>query len=88
MRYENEIKELLTPVNIKAGEALVFDDSILHYSPRNNTDQDRIAIQCNIVPVGADVFYHEFKPGIFRDTIHKIKINDEQLLQEAAWEKI
>jgi hypothetical protein len=88
IQYESDIKDRLVSIPMKAGEALIFDDSMLHYSPRNNTGEHRIAIQSNIVPEGSEIFYHEFKRGLFRDSIQKIKIEDEQLLQDTAWGKI
>ncbi len=44
------IKNHLTPMNIKAGEAIVLDDSIVHYSAVNKTDGLRLAIQLILVP--------------------------------------
>ena len=36
------IPELMTPIYLKAGEAIFFDQSILHYSPPNLSENKRI----------------------------------------------
>ncbi|MFN8263211.1 MAG: phytanoyl-CoA dioxygenase family protein [Chitinophagales bacterium] len=41
----NLIKEYLTPIHIKAGYAIVFNSSIVHYSGNNESDENRIAIK-------------------------------------------
>jgi hypothetical protein len=42
----------LEAVPMKAGEAIIFDDSLLHWSGSNGTDQPRIAIQIACIPRG------------------------------------
>lgn len=44
------IEEYLEPVEMKAGEALIFDDSLIHWSARNDSEQPRIAIQALCIP--------------------------------------
>ncbi|MGE0636366.1 MAG: phytanoyl-CoA dioxygenase family protein [Bacteroidia bacterium] len=38
---QNEIKDFMQPVYLKAGEAIFFDQSIIHYSPPNLSDKIR-----------------------------------------------
>src|SRR5436190_191736 len=47
------IDKYLKPVPMSAGEALVFDDSLIHWSARNTSDQPRIAIQALCIPIDA-----------------------------------
>lgn len=39
-----ELKPLMQAVYLKAGEAVIFDQSIIHYSPPNRSDSDRPVI--------------------------------------------
>ncbi len=49
--FEDElIADHLVPICLKAGEALVFDDSLVHWSSKNHSDQPRRAVQIETVP--------------------------------------
>lgn len=52
--FENittQIKDkYMLPLNLKAGQAAIIDDSVLHYSSENKTDKPRIAIQAILKP--------------------------------------
>lgn len=38
----SEIVDFMTPLYLKAGEAVIFDQSIIHYSPPNFSDEKRV----------------------------------------------
>lgn len=44
------LQDYLEPVEMTAGEALIFDDSLIHWSARNDSGQPRIAIQALCIP--------------------------------------
>lgn len=50
----NEIIDFLEPVLISAGKAVVFDQSIIHFSPPNFSDQTRIVTNIFITNQNAD----------------------------------
>jgi hypothetical protein len=53
------IKKHLTPMNVKAGEGVILDDSIVHYSNINKTPGLRLAIQLIMIPVAThSIHYH------------------------------
>jgi len=58
--FEDElIDHHLVPMELEAGEALIFDDSLLHWSPENRSDAPRRAVQIETVPAEAPtVLYH------------------------------
>lgn len=49
--YAEEIRNHYSvPIPAKAGEAVLFEDSLLHWSPRNMTESPRYAIHCTCIP--------------------------------------
>ncbi len=44
------LKKYLTAHSLKAGECMVFDDSLIHWSAENKSDSARIAIQILCIP--------------------------------------
>lgn len=53
------IVEHLTPMNVKAGQGVILDDSIVHYSNVNKTPGLRLAIQLIMIPKEAkSLHYH------------------------------
>lgn len=59
-QFEDElIENHLVPVPMEAGHALVFDDTLLHWSSENNSDSPRRAVQIELVPRDVPaVLYH------------------------------
>jgi hypothetical protein len=53
------IDELLTPVEVPAGHAVILDDALVHYSPPNQTDHRRLALQFVMVPEEATSIWHQ-----------------------------
>ncbi len=58
--FEDElIERYLIPIELRGGEALVFDDSLLHWSSENASDSPRRAVQIETVPAEEQaVLYH------------------------------
>jgi hypothetical protein len=58
--YENVINEVwsyLIPINMKAGEALIYDHRLLHASGINKTDIPRLVIVYGVIPQQATMRY-------------------------------
>lgn len=55
---EDIIANHLTPMNVKAGECVILDDSIIHYSNINTTSGLRLAIQLIMVPQEATTLHY------------------------------
>jgi hypothetical protein len=49
-----EAQKHLKPIDVKVGEALIFDSRILHYSPPNLSSSSRTSIINNIIPISAE----------------------------------
>lgn len=47
----------MIPVNLKVGQALIFDDSIVHGSPDNNSPNNRYVFHFLAIPIKANPIY-------------------------------
>lgn len=58
---KQEIRAYLKPMPLKAGEAIIFDQSIIHYSPPNLSDQERVVINTFVAHRDAEIriCYHD-----------------------------
>lgn len=57
------IKEYHRPLNVKAGQAVIFDDSLIHYSTPNTSQHQRIVIQNIIIPKEAEAVHYYRDPA-------------------------
>lgn len=65
---------------MKAGEALIFDNRTFHASPPNVTDSARIAVGLGFTQADAEIRHYYLKPGT-DDTLLKYKIGPEFFLK-------
>jgi len=56
------IQNHLTPNEMKAGEAMIFDDGLIHWSANNDSDTARIAIQIALAPAEVQPVFFFFDP--------------------------
>jgi ectoine hydroxylase-related dioxygenase (phytanoyl-CoA dioxygenase family) len=56
---QGQLDPKLTPVEVRAGDAVILDDALVHYSPPNQTGMRRLAIQFVMIP-------HEARPLWFQ----------------------
>jgi len=80
-RYKNVLlKEYLQVVPVKAGQALIFDDSLIHYSKPNRGDYDRTVIQVIAIPEGAQAKHYYRKQSFLRSTFYELDVDREFFL--------
>lgn len=68
--FEKVLKEVwqyLIPLNMKAGEALVYDHRLLHASGVNKTKTPRLVIVYGVIPSQATMRYYYGKDGIIEE---------------------
>lgn len=68
------IEPMLERVDVRAGDAIILDDAVVHYSPPNITATDRLAIQLIMVPDAAQPLFWQRVGG------------DETTLVADAWQ--
>ncbi|MCB9191214.1 MAG: phytanoyl-CoA dioxygenase family protein [Flavobacteriales bacterium] len=67
-------------LEMKAGEALIFDNRTFHASPPNTTDSARLAVGLGFTQAEAEIRHYYLKPGT-DDTLLKYKIDPEFFLK-------
>jgi ectoine hydroxylase-related dioxygenase (phytanoyl-CoA dioxygenase family) len=69
-----KLNQYLIPFYLNLGEALLFDDAILHYSAINNSSQMRVAIQVTLVPKNSGLFHYAFSKGFFSNKLKTYQV--------------
>lgn len=73
------VNKYLKPIPTKAGEAFIFDDSLIHWSPQNNSSSPRIAIQILCVPSACQPVYFHLDNELNRFEL--MEVNQEFFVQ-------
>jgi hypothetical protein len=86
---KNEIiKNHLVPLETKAGDCVILDDSIVHYSAINNTNDLRLAIQLICVPNGFPSIHYYMDYQSNPNEIQMIEVNDDFYMEFNPWKKV
>ncbi|MCB1598529.1 MAG: phytanoyl-CoA dioxygenase family protein [Xanthomonadales bacterium] len=82
------IDEHLAPAqDIAAGQAVVLDDSIVHYSNINRTEGLRLAIQLILVPREEATIHFHMNPHENRNVVEKLEVDLEFFMNFHPWKK-
>lgn len=79
--YAAEIQQkYMQRIDVKAGEALMFDDSIIHCSMPNRSANERIVVHCIAAPAKAKLNHYVMKKSVFGPRYYAIKVDKEYYL--------
>ena len=81
------IKNDLVTCETKAGDAVILDDSIIHYTYPNTTDELRIAIQLILVPKEQDCIHYHMNPEKSNSEVHTLKVDKDFFMAFNPWKK-
>lgn len=81
------IKKHLIPMNLKAGQAVVLDDSIVHYSAINKTDDLRLAIQLILIPSEEKSIHYHMNPQKSGTNIDVLEVDQEFYMNFNPWKQ-
>jgi ectoine hydroxylase-related dioxygenase (phytanoyl-CoA dioxygenase family) len=81
------IDKHLVPMNLKAGEAVILDDSIVHYSAINKTDGLRLAIQLILVPSEEKSIHYHMDQSISTTKVQVLEVDTDFYMQFNPWKK-
>lgn len=71
------LKEMV-PMEVKAGTAVILNQSVIHYSPPNNSNAIRKAITAGIKSKGAQMYFHYKVPD--KDELEVFAMDDDFLI--------
>lgn len=52
---ESVVRDYLVPINMKAGDILLFDNRMVHFSPENNSKEPRVVVMSGLFPKEAKI---------------------------------
>lgn len=82
------IKNHLVPLETKAGDCVILDDSIVHYSAINNTNDLRLAIQLICVPNEFPSIHYYMDYQNNPKEIQMIEVGDDFYMEFNPWKKV
>jgi ectoine hydroxylase-related dioxygenase (phytanoyl-CoA dioxygenase family) len=84
---EEIIKNDLITCDIKAGEAIILDDSIVHYSHPNTTEDLRIAIQLILIPDEIPAIHYHMNQGVSTEQVNVLEVDTEFFMNFNPWKQ-
>lgn len=84
---EEIIANSLVPMNLKAGNAVILDDSVVHYSAINKTDRLRLAIQLILIPSEEKSIHYHMNPAVSMSTIDTLEVDTDFYMQFNPWKQ-
>lgn len=79
------VNNYLTFVNVKAGDAIILDDSVIHYSAVNSSDKMRLAIQLIMLPAEAQPYHYTFTESNGKITADLYEVDAAYYLGMKNW---
>lgn len=79
------IANYLVPCNVKAGNAIVLDDSIVHYSAINKTNDLRLAIQLILIPSEFKSIHYHVNPSVDKEQVNVLDVDVDFYMHFNPW---
>jgi ectoine hydroxylase-related dioxygenase (phytanoyl-CoA dioxygenase family) len=73
--------------DMKAGQAIILDDSILHYSSINKTSNLRLAIQLILIPNELPSIHYHMNPSEKINRVNVLEVNQEFYMHFNPWKQ-
>ncbi len=79
--HEKLMIDNMIPMELNAGEAVILNQSVAHYSPPNLSDQIRIALTAGVVSGDAQLIFHYQAPGESPEPLEIFEQDDDFLIR-------
>ncbi len=84
--HDSDVRHLLNPMKIKAGQLMLFDSALVHYSANNNSENIRVSAMTNIVSQKADMYLY-FPDGNNAEHAAEYSVPDDFFLHYSDYRK-
>jgi hypothetical protein len=85
---KNEIIDnYLVPLNVKSGNAIILDDSIIHYSSNNKTTGLRLAIQLILIPSEVPSIHYHMNGAKSKNLVEVLEVDTDFYMQFNPWKQ-
>jgi ectoine hydroxylase-related dioxygenase (phytanoyl-CoA dioxygenase family) len=81
------ITKHMVPMNVKAGEAVILDDSVVHYSNINQTDGLRLAIQLILIPEEEKSIHYHMSPEKSMNKVEVLEVDVDFYMEFNPWKQ-
>jgi ectoine hydroxylase-related dioxygenase (phytanoyl-CoA dioxygenase family) len=85
--YNELFKSIMQPVPVEAGDGLIFDHRLFHYSSKNLSTKTRIAVQMVLIPENCTPVMYYYNPDSDKKNLSVYEISEEYLLANNLWQK-
>jgi ectoine hydroxylase-related dioxygenase (phytanoyl-CoA dioxygenase family) len=79
------INNHLVPLETKAGDCVILDDSIVHYSAINKTGDLRLAIQLICIPAEMPSIHYHMNPSVSMEQVEVLEVDADFYMQFNPW---
>ncbi|MEQ3656631.1 MAG: phytanoyl-CoA dioxygenase family protein [Dokdonia sp.] len=81
------IRDFMVPLEVKAGQAVILDDSIVHYSSPNHTSDLRLAIQLIMIPEEVPSIHYHMDLSKDRKKVEVLLVDKDFYMAFNPWKK-
>jgi ectoine hydroxylase-related dioxygenase (phytanoyl-CoA dioxygenase family) len=84
--YNELFKKMMEPIAVKAGQGLLFDHRLFHYSSPNTSNRARVAVQMVVIPAAATPVFYQYDPVRDPYKLNIYELTEEFLLTKNMWQ--
>lgn len=81
------IDKYLVTLETKAGDCVILDDSIVHYSAINKTEGLRLTIQLICIPSEMNSIHQHMNPAVSREDVYLLEVDVDFYMQFNPWKQ-
>lgn len=78
------VEKYLQPIDMKAGECIIFCDSLIHWSANNTSDEARIAMQIETIPKECTPVYHYYDKTTAEERFEVFEVDTNFFIENSA----